>query len=101
MPFGALLQKMSERYNGLNALYGDGRKINTTGPSTVDIKQSMFSIIRLLYPPGGNAAYYDCYKGQINYEGQLQPYVNVLEIGSRIGIGQLTPAGLGRFTIEE
>jgi hypothetical protein len=100
MPFEDLLRRIVRRYNGLNALYGDGHDIALAESVPVEITRSRFSILRLLYPPGGTTAYYDCYKGYIQYAGQLQPYANILETGSRLGIGQLTPAGLGRYILE-
>ena len=99
MPFSALIQKIAERYKGLNLLYGNQQAIEVNNPEGVEVCDSRFSIVRLIYPPGGNAAYYDCFKGYMKYSGHLQPHLDLLEAGSRIGIGQLTPAGLSRFTI--
>lgn len=100
MLFSALMHKIQERYNALSVLYGDGQPIDIAEPSAVEVAQSRFSILRLLYPPGGTTAYYDCYKGYLHYTGQLKPYLKTLYTGSRIGIGQLTPAGLGRYTVQ-
>lgn len=100
MPFGELMTKIHSRYAALCMVYGNGQPQPLPAAEAMPRPvESNFHITRLFYPPGGSKKHYDCFKGRLAYRGDLAHFDEILNLGSRIGIGQFTVAGLGRFCI--
>ncbi len=100
LPFGYLLQQLQGRIQSLSAVFGGevGRLplLSISPEQAESIRQTEhFALCNYQYTGTGMGHWF--LSGQVNYQGDLTPWLNWLEVGRMVGVGRFTSYGFGHY----
>ena len=102
MPFGLLMQIVANRVTELAATYGTA-VANNSLPSFHANMEKMYHhtahLAKCNYQYAGSRQGYWFFNGQLDYNGNLSPFYNLLQLGRYTGIGRFTSYGFGAYSI--
>lgn len=100
LPFDSFKEMLIRRISDLDINYGDGQstvlQISQNEHTIEDF--SIFAKCNYIYTGSGQGHYF--LNGSVEYKGNLDNYLNIITLGSNIGIGRFTSYGFGNYSIE-
>jgi hypothetical protein len=99
LPLEYLLQLTQSRLTDLMESYGGKSGLANAALTPAAIGQTeQFALCNYQYTGTGHGHWF--LSGEVKYEGNLTPVVNLIEAGRHIGIGRFTSYGFGEYDIQ-
>lgn len=100
LPFNSFMEMLIRRISDLELNYGNGEcSISHISHNEHTIEDySSFAKCNYKYTGSGKGHFF--LNGRVEYKGNLGNYINLITLGSIIGIGRFTAYGFGNYSIE-